>query len=57
MGMFNKSLRHCDTICKQTTQDCINEGYEIPVPWASCEDTQGNKFKGQSYCCAYKPDE
>ena len=57
MGAFNKSLRHCDTICKSTIQACQDEGYEIPIVWSSCEDTKGNKFKGQAYCCSYKNQE
>ena len=54
MGAWNRGIKHCDTICKETADECTAEGYDLPVFWDSCQDDAGNEFKGNSYCCKAK---
>ncbi len=54
MGMWNSGMKHCDTICKATSDECNDEGYDIPLYWNSCQDDLGSKFDGHAYCCRVK---
>jgi hypothetical protein len=54
MGIFSSGLRHCDTICTTSTQECDDAGYQIAAFYGSCKDNQGNEIKENSYCCKGK---
>jgi hypothetical protein len=54
MGLWNEGLKHCDTVCKASSDECTTEGYSIPVYVSNCQDNLGNTFDGPAYCCKEK---
>ncbi|MCB9358630.1 hypothetical protein H6503_01740 [Candidatus Woesearchaeota archaeon] len=51
MGIFGDGLRHCDTICTESTQQCQDAGYDLAAYYGNCKDVQGNQIKENAYCC------
>ena len=55
MNGWNKGLRQCDTVCMPSADACREAGYdEIALLLQSCEDSQGNSFSSNAYCCKRK---
>ena len=51
MGIFSSGLRHCDTLCTTSTNECNNQGYELAAYYGSCKDISGNEIRENAYCC------
>jgi flagellar basal body-associated protein FliL len=51
MGIFSSGLRHCDTLCTTSTEDCNNQGYSLVAYYGSCKDILGNEITENAYCC------
>lgn len=54
LGLFNRGLNKCDTVCKASADDCKADGYELASLIGSCQDSQGHSFKDMAYCCIDK---
>lgn len=54
MADWNEGLRFCESVCKQSSDECSEAGYDMPLFWGSCEDNHGNKFKKNAFCCREK---
>lgn len=57
MGLWNSGIKYCDTVCKETSDECTNSYDGLPTAISGCKDKSGFEVKGTGYCCrgALKP--
>ena len=51
MGLFTSGLKSCDTVCTKSTQECLDQGYDLAAYYGNCKDDTGNEIKENAYCC------